>query len=115
MWDIMNRCFLQAALRRSDKRRQHVREITANDDHFYCMNTAQNKKLRACVCVCVIGPSAQQSVTSLPSHEAKAHFPRMSDDDHLMRILHFIAADLPETAQPPAHLHAGESADPLLN
>lgn len=65
--------------------------------------------------MCFIGPLAQQSETSLPSHEAKAHFPRMSDDRHLMRSLHFIALDLPVTAQPPARLHTGESADPLLN
>lgn len=105
---IRNRCFLPAALRRRDKRRQHVREITANGDHFYCMNTAQNIKPCVCVCACVIGPSAQQSDTSLLSHEAKAHFPRMSDGRHLMRILHFIALDLPVTAQPPARLHAGK-------
>lgn len=97
----------------NDKKRQHVRKITANDHHFYCTDTAQDIKPPVCVCVCVSGPSAQQSDTSLPSHEAKAHFPRMSDDSHLVRILHFIAADLPE--HPPPRLHAGESADPLLN
>lgn len=67
-----------------------------------------------CVCVCVIGPSAQQSDTSLPT-QVMAHFPRMNDDHHLMRILHFIALDLPVTEQPPARLHTDESADPLLN
>lgn len=112
MSDIISRCFLEAALRTNYKRWQHVREITTNDDHFYCMNTAQN--IKPCVCVCVIGPSAQQSDTSLPT-QVMAHFPRMNDDHHLMRILHFIALDLPVTEQPPARLHTDESADPLLN
>ena len=39
----------------------------------------------------------------------------MRDERHLMRILHFIALDLPVTAKPPTRPHTGESADPLLN